>query len=450
MSSRRTNPLVRATSCVAEPLEHRRLLSAGDPDAAFSGDGWATLSFPGAAFQIADTVVQADGKVVVAGQRGSNVAVARLNADGTLDTSFGSGGLFESDRRRRATSVAVQGDGNIVLGLGGAANQDNVPLDLHVARILANGSGFDPSFGASGIAHVGDRWSSSSIDDVVVQRDGKIVAAGWILTGIIFTESDFAIVRYNADGTLDTAFGGGDGVSEHGFGDWELATALTIDYNGHGAINPLYGTIVVVGQNGISPSRFTIVRLRTDGTLDPSFSGDGRLISPDLSGAGREYATDVVVQPGGKIVVSGSAVTADPNFSNFLVARYLSNGALDTSFGLGSGGVTEIGLGGTRSEAESLVTGYLGGLLVGGSNHFNMAVLALTSNGQVDTRFGGDGILTTSVPGRNPGIFATGSLYAPIRKLVIAGGDGRVARYVDVGPVISIGSIDRTAAEAGN
>jgi uncharacterized delta-60 repeat protein len=430
-----------------ESLEGRRLLSAGDPDAAFSGDGWADITFPGAAFEITDTAFQLDGKVIAAGHRGNYMAVARLNADGTLDASFGDQGLFESARRPVVTSVAVQGDGKIVLGLGDSGNLNYEP-ELQVARLLADGSDFDSGFGYGGIAQLPDQWSHSFTDDVVVQRDGKIVAAGWVLTGLVFTDHDFAVARYTADGLPDTSFAGGDGVTNVGFGGDEIATAVTIDYNDPGS-NPLYGTIVVVGQNALNSSRFTLIRLRPDGSLDPLFSGDGKLVSPDLSGAGQEHATDVVVQPGGKIVVAGSAVTADPNFSNFLVARYLSNGTLDSSFGLASGGSTELGLGTTRSEAESLTTGYLGGLLVGGSSSFNMAVLALTPSGQVDTRFSGDGIVRTSIPGRKPGIASTGSLIAPIRRLVIAGGSGRVGRYVDVGSVVSIRTEDSEGSEAG-
>jgi uncharacterized delta-60 repeat protein len=428
-----------------EPLESRRLLAAGDPDFAFSTDGRTTLNFPGAALEIADTAVAPDGKVVVGGRKGTNMAVARLNSDGTLDTAFGNGGLFETDRRSEVTSVAVQGDGKIIVALGWDSQWD---LDLHVGRLLQNGSGFDPAFGSNGIAHVGDRWSSSHTNDVMVQRDGKIIGAGSIRLGTLLVTDDFVVVRFNEDGSPDTTFGGGDGISEHGFGEDERIAAVTIDYNDDPGTNPRYGTIVAVGSyadRGFEePGRFALLRLRPDGTPDSSFSGDGLLVSPDLSGAGIEAAADVVVQPGGRVVVAGTAGTADPNVRNFLIARYTAAGALDNSFGLAGGGVTELDFGNTRDEVGAIAIGYhgvLGNLVVAGSRNNQFALVALRPDGQLDTRFHGDGILTTTIPGHATGLFATGSLFPPNRRLVIAGGNGQVARHVDVGSVITVGTL---------
>jgi hypothetical protein len=162
----------------------------------------------------------------------------------------------------------------------------------------------------------------------------------------------------------------------------------------------------------------------------------------------------LVVQPGGKIVACGSARTADPAVQNFLVARFNSNGALDGSFGL-TPGVTELELGGT-DIGGNVVTGYLGGLLVSGTVNGRMAVVALRANGQLDTRFSGDGILNTGIlvnsPGvglHSPGLAVTTNLIAPIRRLVVAGGAGRVARIIDVGSVVSVGTLAPNAYEQG-
>src|SRR3954463_1204027 len=95
---------------VCEPLAKRLLMAAGDPDFAFGSVGRATLNFPGAAMTITDTAVAPDGKVIVGGNRGANMAVARLNVNGSIDTTFGNGGLYESTRRPGVTSVAVQSD----------------------------------------------------------------------------------------------------------------------------------------------------------------------------------------------------------------------------------------------------------------------------------------------------------------------------------------------------
>src|SRR5688572_13861400 len=233
-----------------EPLSRRLLLSAGDPDLAFSNDGRTAFNFPGPAFVVTDTAVAPDGKIVVGGTKGANLALARLNVDGSLDTSFGNAGLYQSNRRDELTSVAVQGDGKIIIGLG--YESEYTHFDLMIGRVLASGAGFDPSFGANGIAHAGlQRFWSSSIMDVAVQRDGKIIGAGHIdeIDPVLLDfDDEFAVVRYDANGALDPTFDG-DGVSVHAMGTGEdQITAVTIDYND--PASPLYGTIVATGGDG--------------------------------------------------------------------------------------------------------------------------------------------------------------------------------------------------------
>jgi uncharacterized delta-60 repeat protein len=430
------------TSRYIDALECRRLLAAGDFDLSFSNDGHLQFNLPGAPFEVKDTAIDADGRTILAGNRGDDVAVARLRPDGTPDPSFGIGGAFISTAQGNVSSVAVQGDYKIVLGVG-----DEIVLDMQVLRLLADGSGLDTTFGLNGWATIGDRWDDSVVTDVMVQRDGKILAAGAVDNGTVFAAYDVAIVRYNANGLADLSFGGGDGVSEHGFGsDFEQVEALTIDYNGNPSTNPMYGSIVAAVSSLDQTDRFRVLRLRPDGTPDPTFDGDGLLTSVNLSTAVHERISSVVVQPGGKIVASGSAGTADPTFQDFLVARYNANGSLDTTFGLASG-VTQQSIGATDS-AGPITTGYLGGLLVAGTVDGKLAVMALRENGQLDTRFSGDGIVTTQIqlqnPGvgvRSPGLAVTTNLIAPIRRLVVAGGRGQVARFIDVGSVVSVGTL---------
>jgi uncharacterized delta-60 repeat protein len=434
---------------VCDPLESRRLLAAGDPDVSFSNDGFAFLSFPGAPFQIKDTALQSDGKIILAGTKGSNIAVARLKVDGTLDTSFGTNGLFESNRRKDITSVAVHTDpanlNKIVLGFGLASETSGVnDLDLHVGRLTANGSGFDTGFGLNGIAVVGDRYYRSAILDVAVQRDGKVIGAGSAQEGLLDNE-DFAIVRYNADGTTDNTFGGGDAVSIFGFGQNEAATGVFIDYNGDPTTNTRYGTIVAAGlyaEDEDVSERFAIARMLPNGLADNSFAGDGLLISPEVSGAGGEIAEDVVVQPGGRIVVAGTASTSDQALKNFLIAGYTPAGALDPAFGLAGDGITELSFG-TLDEAKSIALGFhttVGNLVVSGGSDGFFTAIALTPGGQLDTRFSGDGILKFPLAGSATGLFATGPLYSPARRLIVAGGDS-IARVMDVGSVITAGTL---------
>src|SRR3954462_3910521 len=98
----------RRAPAAIESLELRVFLNAGDPDASFGGSGYAFVHFSGLDIQIRDTAIQSDGRVIVAGTVGANMAVARLKLDGSIDTAFGNNGLFESGRRALALAVAIQ------------------------------------------------------------------------------------------------------------------------------------------------------------------------------------------------------------------------------------------------------------------------------------------------------------------------------------------------------
>lgn len=439
-----------------EFLERRSLFAAGDRDFSFDNDGVKELDFPGAPFVVTDTALQSDGKIIVVGNKGLNMAVARLRVDGSVDTSFGNNGLFESNRRSEITSVAVHTDpanlDKIVLGLG-LATDLNVPMfDLHIARLTANGGDFDNSFGLSGIAVAGDLFFKSSVRDVAIQRDGKIIAAGFKQTDL-GDDTDFAIIRYTADGTADNTFGGGDALSVFAFGGADSASGVTIDYNGDPISNPRYGTIVAAGTytESTQPERFAIARMLANGLADNSFSGDGQLLSPEVSGASGEIAEDVVVQPGGRIVVAGTASTTDQSAKNFLIAGYTPAGALDPAFGLAGSGVNEIDLGGI-DDAKAIALGFhstAGNLVISGGRDGFLAAVALTSGGNLDTRFSGDGKLTTFISGPASGLFTTGSAYAPARRIILAGGTGSVARYVDVGSIITLGTFQPQMFEQG-
>ena len=450
----------RTPRAVFEPLEGRRLMAAGDFDPSFGGgDGRASVTFPGTAFEILDTVVQDDGKIVLAGKKGSNAAVARLNVDGSLDTSFASGGLFEyggiNVDLAEARGVAVAADGKIVVG--GFSRTGQGQSRFTVGRLTGNGAR-DPSFGGGlGIVRSEVDFNipreASTAEDLAIQTDGKIVAVGRSMQDRFNTfDFDMVVVRYNTDGTHDRGFADGDGTAVIEIsGTNETAFAVAIDYTDNPLTNPRYGSIVTAGQaaaEGSPPGQFALARLNPDGTADNSFSGDGRLISPSLSPRPFEFARGVVVQPGGKIVAAGtSQSSSDPADNDFLMARYNVNGTLDTTFGSSGTGAVELDLGG-NDRAESLATGFQGGLVLSGVSDGNFALAAFDADGDADDRFGGDGVLTTTIPGAAFGLFATGSAFTTTRRLVVAGGN-QVARLVDVGSIVSVSSVDPNGSEAG-
>src|SRR5688572_3669221 len=442
-----------------EPLPRRLLLASGDFDPTFGGgDGRVTVSFPGAAFEILDTALQTDGKVILAGRKGAFAAVARLNQDGSLDTTFGNGGLFEYGGIAvdlvQARTVALAAD-KIVVG-GFSSPGINGPR-FTVGRLTASGAR-DTSFGGGlGIvrSEVDENTGveDSLVNDLAIQADGKIVAVGRSVQEVTAShEWDMVAVRYNVNGTHDTGFADGDGTAVIEIDEYQSAHAVTIDYTDNPLTNPRYGTIVVVGDHqehfAAPQTNFVVARLRPNGTSDTTFDGDGRIISPSLSGHGIEIPSGVAVQPGGKIVAGGmSGSLTDPTQREFLMARYRVNGPLDATFGADFNGAVELDLGG-NDRAESLAVNFHGGIVLGGVSNGHFALTTFDANGRLDPVFSGDGKLVTNISGSARGLFASGRAHAPHRRLVAAGAN-QVARLIDVGSIVNVGTGDPFGAEQG-
>ncbi len=276
-----------------------------------------------------------DGKVVVVGSyyNGSNYdfGVQRFNPNGTPDTTFGSNGGVVTDltgQNDQPDAVAVQSDGKIVVG-GDWANASGVD-DFALVRYNTNGT-LDTTFGSGGkVLDVLGPGYYSGIRALAIQPDGKIVAAGEI-------GFNLAVVRYNSNGTPDPTFGN-DGVATVALGqsgDQGFGVALQPD-----------GKIVIVGQadGGNASAKIELARFTAVGALDPTFGNDGTVLT-DLPG-GYEGAFGVALQSDGKIVVAGQD-SKDPNSPSDLDAvliRYTAAGTPDPTFG--SGGVVVADLGG--------------------------------------------------------------------------------------------------------
>ena len=268
-----------------------RYNSDGSLDKSFDGDGLLTTDF-GSSYDIAASVaVQTDGKIVVAGGDVRNFALARYNTDGSLDSSFDGDGKLTTDfgipAGALATSLALQLDGKIVV-----AGITGVFSDFVLARFSADGT-LDTTFDGDGELTTDFGGHRDLVTNVLVQTDGKIVAAGWSAPNIGGTSSDFALVRYNSNGTLDTSFnGGGQLTTDFGGDDHAYGSALQPD-----------GKIVVVGDS-ISGTNYdfvlsryrnntvidtpAVVRLPTSGVDAIALIVDGKLhvrrsrTSPDL------------------------------------------------------------------------------------------------------------------------------------------------------------------------
>ena len=383
-----------------------------DLDTSFSSDG-KLITVISNHSTAKDIAIQPDGKIVVAGQcyNGTNndFAVARYNADGSLDTTFSGDGKVTAaigSGNDRGTAVAIQTDGKIVV----AGYSDNGTDDeFAVVRFNADGS-LDTSFD-------GDGWVTtdlSSNDDgataIVIQSDGKIVVAGYADNGYGY---DFAVVRYNIDGSLDTSFSI-DGKVPAVFGSGT--------HVGHAVAIQSDGKIIIAGNgNNTSGYDFAVVRYNTDGTRDTTFAGDGAVITD--FGSSFDGGQAVAIQPDGKIVVAGySDVNSSFLVYDFALVRYKTDGSLDLSFGDNGKVTTNVGSGTDSGQAITIqpngkivVAGYAGN----GSND-DFALVRYKTDGSLDTSFAGDGKLVTDFGGSDDQSYAV--TVQSDGKILLAGG----------------------------
>lgn len=304
-----------------------RYNSDGTPDASFGSGGKVNTDFFGFDDGCLAVALQTDGKIVAAGGAFSDAvagtndfALARYNGDGTLDATFGSGGKVVADFgggiNDQAPDVALQSDGKIVVVVGTAILGNS---DFIVARYNSDGTP-DPTFGIGGSVTTDFFGGDDQCVAVAIQGDGKIIVAGFV--SIDLDNSDFALARYNSDGTPDPTFGSGGKVTTDFFGSFDGASGVVVQSD---------GKIVAAGAAIVdfaTSNDFAVARYNADGTPDASF-GIGGKVTTDFSG--NDAAADVVLQCDGKIVVAGVADSSNTS-GDVAVARYQSDGTLDPSF----------------------------------------------------------------------------------------------------------------------
>ncbi|MEH2203197.1 MAG: DUF4347 domain-containing protein [Nostoc sp.] len=414
-----------------ENVNIKVLLNPGDLDFNFGNGGTVSTKFGngGSAYSVA---IQPDGKIVAVGyvyMNNNNVsapdfALARYNPDGSLDTSFGNSGTVTTHvvgtSSDFAYGVTLQSDGKIILAgySWGDSTQPNQP-DFALTRYNADGT-LDTSFGNGGkvITNFGQDFGHN----VLLQLDGKIILAGYIGNG----NADYILLRYNTDGSLDTSFGNGGKVN----GTKGYAVAIQPD-----------GKIVVGGKdsNG-SDIKFALTRYNTDGSLDTSFGNSGRVVAA-IGTVGQEIH-DIAIQPDGKIVAAGEVWKyvdgTSYNQHDLAIARFNTDGTFDANFGDGGKVITPLSTN-TSDHANSLSIQSNGKIVVAGyiesgNTGINRTAVLLTYNpdGTLDSSFGTGGQVITSITTRyDSDVIATQS----DGKIVIVGNiDGyfAVARYLGV------------------
>ena len=293
----------------------------GQLDTTFGDGGFVTTDIvPDQQEESLAVAVQPDGGIVLAGYVGfdATFALARYLPDGTLDTTFGDDGKVMGEVPGRAYAVAVQPDGGIVAaGEATAGRSDPDWSDFVMARFLPDGT-LDPAFGEGGVVVTDITGGTNLARNIVVTPDGGIVLSGEPIGD--FPGSDHTdIARYAADGQLDAGFGSG-GV-----------LALAGSRVGQGLALQEDDRLVLVGQAVVAEERrFAVVRLAADGTPDDTF-GEGGWVTTDVGDQG-DAATAVALDHDGRIVVAGWS--GDIN-NDFAVVRYLPDGSIDPSFANG-------------------------------------------------------------------------------------------------------------------
>jgi uncharacterized delta-60 repeat protein len=393
---------------------------AGNLDITFARNGIFTFSLTtdnGSTCQANAVALQSDGKIVVAGQLGNRSGLIRLNPNGTLDNAFGTAGVvvvnhFGGDIDQFIVGMVIQSDGKILAAATG------VPQGGQVARLNTNGS-LDTTFGTSGIATL-----PLNAGLLTLQSDGKIIVTGGQLGSAL-------MARLNPNGQLDTAFGTNGVAPLADFGS--SAIALQPDGKiliGSGGFPPL----PVLNPLGAAGS---VARYNTNGSLDKTFGIFGQAAAPAAPSAIAVQSDGRILTAGSQ----ASKLVSTGNSLGFGLARFNTDGSIDTTFGTHGGDVTAFA-NTSLTGALALVLQPNGDIVAAGeagndiSNSTIFEAFALAryvSSGKLDSTFGKAGRVTTSF-GSNADAFITSIMLQSDGKIVVAGTRGggtfEVARYL--------------------
>ena len=318
-----------------------RFKTNGSLDSSFGSNGMVDIAVGAGGGWATGVKIQPDGKIVVGGQVHDNngkwcFGIIRLNADGSLDNSFnGTGAAIVSagNLYDYCMAIALQPDGKIVAVAQSRSSGPPI-IQFGVVRINSNGT-IDNTFGTGGALMTSIGNSIAAPSCVAVQPDGKILVGGSSGLGA-GPPNSFALIRYNNNGTLDTTFGTG-GKDTTFFGGGGSTGSSSDDDEGYSLALQLDGKIIFAGTSNLGSDTvvpLTMLRYNIDGSLDNSFGINGKVrqIMPfGYSG----YARTLLLQPDNKIVLSGVCYSPSPLIgAYFVLSRYISTGSLDSTFGI--------------------------------------------------------------------------------------------------------------------
>jgi uncharacterized delta-60 repeat protein len=419
--------------------------AAGSLDSTFGNGGKVTTNIK-LSEGASGVVLQVDGKIVVAGEASdiqgpSRFALLRYNTDSTLDSSFGVDGKVTTgfDLGSGASDLAIQPDGKIVVA-GTAFSNSSDSLDFALVRYNTDGS-LDLSFGSGGKVLTDFHGFFDAGSVLALQADGKIVVGGNVVRDPSLT--DFVLVRYNSDGSLDSSFGNGGIVTTDFFGRADVVLDLALQPD---------GKIVATGHatnpaRGLNSLDVALARYKADGSLDPTFGSGGKVTTSFENGEG---AVALGLQHDGKIVVAGNGFSAVTG-GDFVLLRYNTDGSLDSSFGSGGKVTTDI-VGADQARALAIYPN--GKIVVGGTvrqpgffRNEDFALARYNTDGSLDTIFGSGGKVTTDFSGESDADSLSDLAIQPDGKIIAVGAssitnsDFALARYETTMPAIQSVSI---------
>ncbi|MBX7154762.1 MAG: T9SS type A sorting domain-containing protein [Candidatus Kapaibacterium sp.] len=394
----------------------------GSLDKTFGSNGIVTTDFSesDAGFSV---IVQPDGKIIVAGTSVTGFAIARYNSNGSLDNTFGVGGKQETSFKDDIHSelctggaAVLQTDGKILMAGDVYFKGQGLQGDFAVLRYNSNGT-LDTTFGKGGKVTTNVSNYENHAYAIAVQADGKILVAG-DANGSAGTHYGMALVRYNTDGSLDKSFNAnGIIVYPLSVDSINYATAYTIAIQKD-------GKILIAGGGKAANGNITLLRFNNNGSIDNSFGNNGKVVT-EVANTELDIAYSMVLQSDNKIVVVGTTDVGGTN-SNIILLRYNANGSPDNTFGTNGMVITDVD---TEDAGTSVVVQPDGKIIAVGASNGNIVVLRFNNNGSLDKSFNNNGKVITTIGGNSAAISVA---LQPDHKIVIAGLDNDdfvVARY---------------------